>query len=36
VEIVLGDARLSIEREDPQNYDVLGVDAFSGDAIPRT
>ena len=34
VDIVLGDARLSIEREAPQNYDVLGVDAFSGDAIP--
>ena len=34
IEIVLGDARLSIEREPPQGYDVLGVDAFSGDAIP--
>ena len=34
VDIVLGDARLSIERETPQNYDVLAVDAFSGDAIP--
>ena len=34
VEIVLGDARLSIEREAPQHYDVLAVDAFSGDAIP--
>jgi spermidine synthase len=34
IEIVLGDARLSIEREAPQNYDVLAVDAFSGDAIP--
>jgi spermidine synthase len=34
IEIVLGDARLSIEREAPQGYDVLGVDAFSGDAIP--
>ena len=34
VEIVNGDARLSIEREPLQAYDVLGVDAFSGDAIP--
>jgi SAM-dependent methyltransferase len=34
VDIVLGDARLSIEREEPQRYDVLAVDAFSGDAIP--
>ena len=34
VEIVLGDARLSLEREPPQNYDVLAIDAFSGDSIP--
>jgi SAM-dependent methyltransferase len=34
VEIVLGDARLSMEREPPQNYDILAVDAFSSDAIP--
>lgn len=34
IDIVLGDARLSIEREQPQNFDVLAVDAFSGDAIP--
>ena len=42
VEIVLGDARLSLERElaqgkfdrPEQRYDVLSVDAFSGDAIP--
>ncbi len=34
VEIVLGDARLSLEREAPQNFDVLVVDAFSGDSIP--
>ncbi len=32
--IVLGDARLSLEREPPQNFDVLAVDAFSGDSIP--
>ena len=29
-----GDARTSLTREDPQNFDVLIVDAFSGDAIP--
>ena len=34
IDIVLGDARLSIEGEAPQNYDVLAVDAFSSDAIP--
>jgi hypothetical protein len=35
VEIVLGDARLSLEREStPQNFDVLVLDAFSSDAIP--
>ena len=34
IEIVPGDARLSLEREAPQSFDVLAVDAFSGDAIP--
>ena len=34
VEIALGDARLSLEREQPQNFDVLAVDAFSSDSIP--
>ncbi|HEY4211011.1 MAG TPA: fused MFS/spermidine synthase [Steroidobacteraceae bacterium] len=34
VEIVPGDARISLASEQPQNYDVLLVDAFSGDAIP--
>ena len=34
IEIVLGDARLSLEREAPQGFDVLAVDAFSGDSIP--
>jgi len=33
-EMVLGDARLSLEHEEPQNYDILVLDAFSGDAIP--
>jgi hypothetical protein len=32
--VVLGDGRLSLEREAPRGYDVLGIDAFSGDSIP--
>jgi hypothetical protein len=31
---VLGDARLTLEREKPQGFDVLVLDAFSGDAVP--
>lgn len=34
VETVLGDARLSLAKEPPQGFDVLAVDAFSGDSIP--
>jgi hypothetical protein len=34
VETVLGDARLSMEREARENFDVLAVDAFSSDSIP--
>lgn len=38
VEVVLGDARVSLEKElqesGPQLFDILTVDAFSGDAIP--
>ncbi len=34
VNIVMGDARLSLEREQPNQFDVLAVDAFSSDAIP--
>jgi SAM-dependent methyltransferase len=34
VEVQLGDARLSLEREPAQNFDVLALDAFSSDAIP--
>jgi hypothetical protein len=33
-DIILGDGRLSLERESAQNYDVLAIDAFSGDSIP--
>lgn len=34
VAVVPGDARLSLASESPQHFDVLVVDAFSGDAIP--
>jgi len=34
VKVVMGDARVSLEREEDQNYDVIHLDAFSGDAIP--
>lgn len=34
ISIVEGDARTSLVHEPPQNFDVLVVDAFSGDAIP--
>ncbi len=34
VEISLGDARLNLEREPAQGFDVLAVDAFSSDSIP--
>jgi spermidine synthase len=34
VETVLGDARLSLEGEPPQHFDILAMDVFSGDMIP--
>jgi hypothetical protein len=34
VAVVQGDARLALEREEGQQFDVLALDAFSGDAIP--
>ena len=34
VDVVEGDARTSLKSESPQGFDVLVVDAFSGDAIP--
>lgn len=33
-DIVVSDARLALEREAPQAFDMLVLDAFSGDAIP--
>jgi SAM-dependent methyltransferase len=34
IDVVLGDARLSLASDPPQNFNVIVVDAFSGDAIP--
>lgn len=34
IQIVTGDARLALEFEQPQQFDILVLDAFSGDAIP--
>ncbi len=32
--IVMGDGRLAMERDPPQEFDILLLDAFTGDAIP--
>ena len=34
VEVALGDARTTLEREAPQAFDVLVLDAFSSDSVP--
>ncbi|MBK5292357.1 MAG: fused MFS/spermidine synthase [Acidobacteriia bacterium] len=34
LDVVMGDGRLSLEREPSQAFDVLMMDAFSGDSIP--
>ncbi len=34
IEIVMGDARISLTGEAPQEYDLIILDAFSSDAIP--
>jgi spermidine synthase len=34
LEVLFGDARLTLERQPPQNFDLLAIDAFSSDAIP--
>ncbi len=34
VDIIIGDGRLSLESEEPQQFDVLVLDAFAGDAVP--
>jgi len=33
-QVLLGDARLTMEQQPSQQYDVLAIDAFTGDAIP--
>jgi len=33
-DVVLGDGRLSLEREAPQQFDLFVIDVFSGDAVP--
>jgi hypothetical protein len=33
-EVVLGDARISLDRQAPEHFDLMVLDAFSGDAIP--
>lgn len=34
IELIEGDARLTLESEPPQNFDVLVLDAFNSDSIP--
>ena len=34
LDVVIGDARLSLERQQPQAFDVLVLDAFASDAVP--
>lgn len=34
VDVIIGDGRLSLEKEPDQHFDLLVFDAFSGDAIP--
>ncbi len=34
IDLKLGDGRLSLEREEPQKYDILVLDAFSSDSVP--
>jgi hypothetical protein len=34
IDLVMGDARLSLQRQAPQKFDLLVLDAFSGDSVP--
>jgi spermidine synthase len=34
VDVIGGDGRLTLQREPPRHFDVLVLDAFSGDAVP--
>jgi len=33
-DVIIGDGRLNLERDPPQQFDLLSLDAFSSDAIP--
>jgi len=34
IDVIMGDARLSLQRQEPQKFDLLVLDAFSGDSVP--
>jgi uncharacterized integral membrane protein len=34
VDVIVGDARLSLQHEGPRQFDLLVLDAFTGDAVP--
>jgi spermidine synthase len=34
IEVIMGDGRLTLEKQAPQAFDILIIDAFTGDAIP--
>ena len=34
IEVVVGDGRLNMERDAPQNFDLISIDAFSSGSIP--
>jgi SAM-dependent methyltransferase len=34
IDTVTGDGRLNLEREEPQNFDLLAIDAFSSGSVP--
>ena len=34
IDVDMGDARLTLERQEPQKFDLLVLDAFSGDSVP--
>jgi hypothetical protein len=34
ITLEMGDARLTLKRQDPQKFDLLVLDAFSGDSVP--
>ncbi len=34
IDVLMGDARITLSKSEPQNFDILLVDAFSSDSIP--